>query len=105
MKRGEIWLVDLPSSDGHEQTGMRPVIILVETEVNIAIIIPLTSTIQALRFPHTFEIKPSELNGLTYISVALIFQIRAIDKARLKKKIGSVEISILRELDLMLKKC
>lgn len=33
MKKGEIWLVELPSTNGHEQAGTRPVIILTETEV------------------------------------------------------------------------
>ncbi|MBS3176376.1 type II toxin-antitoxin system PemK/MazF family toxin [Candidatus Woesearchaeota archaeon] len=38
MKKGEIWLVELPSADGHEQIGTRPCIILAETEANIAIV-------------------------------------------------------------------
>ena len=64
MKKGEIWLVELPSTNGHEQAGMRPVIILAETEADISIIVPLTSNLQALRFPHTIEIKSSKRNGL-----------------------------------------
>lgn len=104
MKKGEIWLVELPSTDGHEQVGIRPVIILAETEVNIAIIVPLTSNLQALRFPHTIEVKPTKRNGLSAISIVLVFQVRAIDKMRLKKKIGDLEMMILNELDQSLKR-
>ncbi len=73
MNKGEIWLVDLPPANGHEQSGTRPVILITETKANIAIIIPFTSNLQALRFPHTIEVKPSGKNGLSDISVALLF--------------------------------
>ena|SRR3989338_3575 len=104
MKKGELWLVELPTSDGHEQAGKRPVVIVTITEANIVVVIPCTSNIQALRFPYTLEIKPSNLNGLVSVSIALLFQIRAIDKLRLKKKIGNLEDTILHTLDNMLKK-
>jgi len=103
MKKGEIWLVELPSADGREQVGSRPAIILAETEV-VNIIIPLTSNIQALRFPHTIEIKPSKKNNLDSISVGLVFQIRALDKKRFKSKLGELDEKNLKEADIMLKK-
>lgn len=104
MRKGEIWLVDLPVSNGHEQIGARPVIVLTEAEANIVIIIPFTSNLQALQYSHTLEVKPSKTNALDTISIALIFQIRAIDKKRLKNKIGILEDSILEEIENMLKK-
>jgi len=94
----------LPSTNGHEQTGNRPVIILADTESNISIVVPFTSNLQALRFPCTLEVKPSNDNGLKEISVALIFHIRAIDKKRLKKKLGDLDNSDLKEIDTVLKK-
>ena len=103
MKKGEIWLVELPSADGREQVGSRPAIILAETEV-VNIILPLTSNIQALRFPHTIEIKPSKKNNLDSISVGLVFQIRALDKKRFKNKLGELDDKNLKEADTMLKK-
>lgn len=66
--------------------------------------IPLTSNVQALRFPHTIEIKPSNKNGLSVISVILTFQIRAIDKKRLKKKIGELEDKTMNEVNTSLQK-
>ena len=104
MRKGEIWLVQLPSANGHEQTGTRPVIVLAETESNISVVVPFTSNMQALRFPHTLEVKPSKANGLTAISIALIFQVRAIDKKRLQEKIGEIENLKLQEMDVILRK-
>lgn len=101
MDKGDIWLVEIPQTNGHEQSGKRPVIII--TESNIAIIIPFTSNIQVLRFPHTIEVEPSKSNGLTMKSVALVFQIRAIDKKRLKSKIGGLESIIIMKINKMLK--
>lgn len=103
MKKGEIWLVNFPSTDGHEQSGTRPVVIISEIEANIVLVIPLTSNLQALRFPHTLEIKPSKLNRLSAVSVGLAFQLRAIDKRRLKTKIGQIEEIILKRIDELLK--
>lgn len=103
MNKGEVWLVELPQTNSHEQTGKRPVVILTGTESNIAIIIPFTSNLQALRFPHTIEVEPSKENGLTAKSIALIFQIIAIDKKRLVNKIGKLENIVMNKIDKMLK--
>ncbi|MBI2140514.1 type II toxin-antitoxin system PemK/MazF family toxin, partial [Candidatus Woesearchaeota archaeon] len=86
MKKGEVWLVEIPSSNGYEQLGNRPSAVIADTTSNVTVIIPFTSNIQALRFPFTVEVKPDQKNGLSAISVGLVFQIRAIDKKRLKKK-------------------
>ena len=104
MKKSEIWLIELPSINGREQKGTRPAIIMSEAEASIAIVIPFTSNIQALRFLNTIEVKPSKQNGLADISVALIFHIRAIDKKRMIRKIGVLEEPIIREANEMLRK-
>jgi len=28
MKIGELWLIEIPSSNGHEQSGLRPALIM-----------------------------------------------------------------------------
>ena len=49
------------------------------------------------------KVKPSDKNCLTKDSVALIFQIRAIDNKRLIHKIGNLEDSYLKEINQRLK--
>ncbi len=47
MKRGEIWLVSLDPSSGHEQEGRRPVLIVSPESFNkitkVPIVVPITS--------------------------------------------------------------
>ena len=98
MARGDILTVDLPAPSGragHEQVGYRPAIV-VQTDATTAslpttMVVPLTSNLGALRFPHTFRVDPSPQNGLARPSVLLVFQLRAIDKKRFGNRIGRLE--------------
>lgn len=99
MKKGEIWLVEIPETGGHEQQGIRPVVLLAELEANIAMVIPCTGNMKALRFPRVLELEPDKDNGLDTKSVILIFQLRAIDKKRLIKKIGVIKNEQINMLD------
>lgn len=103
MKKGDIYLVEIPFLGGHEQEGTRPAIILANTKTPV-IVIPLTSNTHTLRFPFTLRIQNSKINGLKELSIALVFHMRSIDKSRLKKRIGSLEPKYIRELDKMMKK-
>src|SRR3989344_780278 len=103
MTKGEIWIAQLPTLSGHEQEGIRPVIVLSNVIASLVLIIPCTSNIQALRFPNTLQINPSKRNGLKNLSVALVFQIRAIDKQRLQKKAGILEKQVVSKVDSMLR--
>ena len=104
MEKGEVWIVELPSVNGHEQAGTRPAIVIADTEVDMVIAAPFTSNSLARRFPHTIEIKPSKRNGLYAKSIALLFQIRSIDHKRLKSKVGTLEPTIITQADNILKK-
>lgn len=103
MKKGELWLVEIPPTNGHEQSGLRPVLVLSPVEANVVIIIPFTSNLSALRYPHTVEIHPSPSNGLNTTSVGLVFQMRAIDKKRLQRKIGELDTDTLKQIESMIK--
>ena len=99
MKKGEIWVVTIPVTDGHEQHGTRPVIVLGDTPSSVVVGIPCTTNMRALRFPYTVSITASEHNGLTQDSIALVLQIRAIDKKRLQQKVGEVEQEVLQKIE------
>ncbi|MDO8553324.1 MAG: type II toxin-antitoxin system PemK/MazF family toxin [Candidatus Micrarchaeota archaeon] len=105
MKKGEIWLFEFPSSNGHEQAGDRPAIVIsASSTANTVVIIPFTTNLQSLRFPSTLAVNQSKENGLIEESVALVFQIRAIDKKRMIKQVGSLESKYLKEIESMMKK-
>jgi len=94
MQDGDIYMIEFPSTGGHEQAGLRPAIIvqtLAIEKVPTILIVPFTSKIKAADFPFTLIVEPDQTNNLTITSVALVFQLRAIDKKRLKNKIGRME--------------
>ena len=106
MARGDVLTVELPvpsGRPGHEQAGYRPAIV-VQTDLTDAglpttMIVPMTSNLSALRFPHTVRVDPSPQNRLTKPSVLLVFQLRAIDKRRLSNKLGRLERHHMQQLE------
>ena len=105
MQFGDIYSVEIPVSDGREQAGTRPAIIVqtAKTRLPTILIVPLTSKLAALNFTATFRIIPDDDNHLSAESVALVFQLRAIDRKRLKGKIGHLSGKYLKELKAQLK--
>jgi len=103
VKIGDVYLVEIPGVGGHEQEGLRPALIVQSEERINELPVPLTSKTKASIFPFTFLIEPDQLNNLTSSSVALVFQLRAIDKRRLKHKIGKLEKRMILHIKQMLK--
>ena len=62
-------------------------------------IAPVTSNLAAVRFGFTVQVEPSTENGLTSSSVVMVFQMRAIDKARIVRKIGRVSEADMARID------
>ncbi len=101
MAQGDILLINLPVSDGREQSGRRPAV-AVQTDAAgepMLMVAPITSNLNAQRFAFSVRIEPSEENGLTQTSIVMIFQMRAIDKSRIIKKIGTLSDTNLAEVD------
>ncbi len=63
------------------------------------IVVPLTSQREALRFPGTFLIPRGAGNGLSEDSVALVFQVRAVDRARVGMVLGRLSPTDLATLE------
>lgn len=110
MKRGEIILVELPQADtsGHEQVGTRPALVVhddaTSDSLSVVMIIPMTSNLNTKIYPHTILVQPSSQNGLSVPSVLLVFQLRAIDKRRVVKTLGSLEETMMEQVNVELKK-
>jgi mRNA interferase MazF len=89
MKNGDIWLVDLSDAKGHEQRGVRPAVIVGGAN-GLVLVVPLTGSMASARFSHTHIISRDAQNGLDTDSVALVFQIVALDQDRFCHRIGTV---------------
>jgi mRNA-degrading endonuclease toxin of MazEF toxin-antitoxin module len=99
MKRGEIWLVNLDPTSGHEQQGRRPVLIVSPEAFNritkVPVILPVTS---GGNFARTagFAVR---LTGTETTGVVRCDQPRALDlAARRGRKLESVPTAIMDEV-------
>ena len=89
---GDIWQVSLDDTEGHEQRGERPALVLaVHREANVVMVTPFTGNLEALRFPYSYEVKRSRNNGLSRDSAALIYQTKCLTSSRFIRKIGEME--------------
>jgi len=84
----EVWFVRLGKNVGREQNGggknfQRPVIVLRKFDSETFLAVPLTSKMKRGRFYFLFE-----FNGKP--AVALLSQIRVLDKKRIQRKIGEI---------------
>jgi mRNA interferase MazF len=96
---GEVRWVELPARGGHAQAGRRPAIIVQSTtNLPTTLIVPLTSQLDALRFPSTVLIEADIQNGLRRASVALVFQLTAVDRRYISDRLGAVSKEVLEEI-------
>ncbi len=100
MNQGDIYIAQLDPSKGSEQKGTRPVVIISGDTMNehfgIVICCPISSNIK--RYAGCIFLKKNPQNGLDTDSEVISFQIRSLSKQRLIKKIGSITLTQLKEL-------
>lgn len=101
IKRGEIYFADLSPVVGSEQGGLRPVLVVQNDVGNkyspTVIVAAITSQINKAKIPTHIEL--STRYGLAKDSVALLEQLRTIDKRRLRDKIGCVNGDKMKLID------
>jgi len=97
--RGEVRWANLSPTLGHEQSGMRPVLILSNDVFNermqIVIAIALTSKQPKFGFPLALEIDSDELSKKSW---ALMGQVRTLSVERIGKKLGLVSVEQLDQI-------
>jgi mRNA interferase MazF len=102
MQRGEVWRVQLPSVPGHTQAGLRPAVVVQEDQATASLptvlVVPFTGTQAALRFPGTLAVQPDGRNGLTVPSVALVFQLTALDQRNCLQLLGQLDPATLDQI-------
>lgn len=95
---GEIYNANLEPVRGSEQGKTRPVVVFQNPDLarftSTALCIPLTSNLKRLGMPGTCFIKQGD-GGLLKDSVALAFQMRALDSSRLGPRIGRLSAPAL----------
>jgi len=105
IKRGDVFRVNFDPTVGAEAKKTRPGVVI-SNDINnahspIVSIAPITSNVTRI---YSFEVEiPLKTGGLQSRSKVMVNQSRAVDKARLLKKLGHLPAEIMRELDKALK--
>jgi mRNA interferase MazF len=99
--RGELYYADLNPVVGSEQGGIRPVLIIQNDIGNkhspTVIVAAITSKATKATLPTHCHLNPNI--GLEQDSIALLEQIRTIDKQRLKDYIGALDHNDILVID------
>lgn len=106
IKRGDIFIINLEPVKGSEQGGIRPCLIIQNDYGNkyspLTIIVPLTSKRFSKEFPTNVFVSKSE-SRLDKDSTILLNQIRTIDKSRLIKKVGSLNLQLMSNVNMAIR--
>lgn len=98
IRRGDIYWVDLPDSNGRELKEIHPCLVVSNDRQNFAspliIIMPITSLKVGDKI-FSFQV-PIQLKKE---SVVLVDQIQTIDRDKFKDKIGEMEERLLEEVE------
>jgi mRNA interferase MazF len=106
-KRGEIYLTSLDPTVGREIQKTRPALVVQNNTSNrltqTTIVVPITSTVRFPLNPVHALLPAGAATGLSVASVALLNQIRTVDRQRLIKRLGAVDAQTLTQIDEALK--
>ncbi len=97
--RGDIWWADLNPVRGHEQAGIRPVLIISHDVFNqrsgTVIALAITSQPPTAGFPLTLEITSTGMPKRSWVKIS---QIRTLSVERLSNQLGSITPEELDEV-------
>lgn len=100
IKRNEIYYADLNPIKGSEQGGIRPVLVIQNDTGNkhspTTIVAAITSREEKAKLPTHVEVGSC---GVERKSLALLEQIRTIDKSRLIKYVGELDGATVKEIN------
>lgn len=94
VSKWEIYFCNLDPTEGSEQRGTRPVLIISTDGVNhnltVSTVLPLSSVKENDKIYPTEVLLPIAVSGLPKLSVAMIQQIRTVSHSRLKNKVSAI---------------
>lgn len=89
---GEVWMVDLNPTKGHEQAGKRPALIVSVDLFNqgpagLVVVLPITTKFKGIPFHVAVDPPEGGLNRKSFIKCE---DVRSVAKERLSRRCGSV---------------
>lgn len=103
ISRGDVFVARLEPTEGSEQGGVRPVVIIQNDMGNrhspTVIVAPTTGRMSKKKIPTHVELNEATKQKC----IILLEQIKTIDKSRLQFKVGQVSSSTLEEINKAIK--
>lgn len=94
VNKWEIYFCNLDPTQGSEQRGTRPVLVISTNAVNhnlpVSTVLPLSSVKPGAKIYPTEVFLPTSVSGLPKDSVAMVQQIRTISHRRLANKVSTI---------------
>lgn len=101
VRRGDVVLASLDPTVGVEIRKIRPVVVVSNDHINelsqLAVVVPLTKNTSYLSPSHALI--PRGTAGLSVTSKVLTEQIKAVDKRRLVRRLGTLPAHLLAQID------
>jgi mRNA interferase MazF len=99
--RGDVYMVNLDPTIGHEQAGQRPALIVSDDLLNrspagLVIVAPITGTDRGI--PAHVRVAAPE-GGLVKASLIMADQIRTISQRRLGRRLGTITPETMTQVD------
>lgn len=110
IHRGEIYFVDLNPTQGREQAGLRPVLVLSIDAINklplvVTVVVGTKGANISRDYPTNIRVSPAE-SGLPLETVFMGFQIRSLDPRRFPDtSSGKVSDSVLEKVEIVVRYC
>ena len=105
VRRGDIVVANLDPTIGVEIKKTRPAIVVSNDSINqlsqLVVVVPLTKNVAHLSPSHA--VIPKGAARLNFASKAVTEQIRAMDKRRLVKRLGSLTPALLAQVERAIK--
>jgi len=90
-KPREVWVTNLSGTQGREQRGIRPVLVLKHFSKDLFLGVPITSKDKGKRW-----CEPIIFNDMQTISFCILSQVRVMDRSRVKRRVGKVSQDYLQ---------
>ncbi|GAK56431.1 PemK-like protein [Candidatus Vecturithrix granuli] len=110
IQRGDIYFVNLNPTQGREQAGKRPVLVLSNNTINqlplvVTVVVGTKGENITHDYPTNVRVAPAE-SGLPMETVFLCFQIRSLDPARFPDRpAGKVTGEVLTKIEETVRYC
>ncbi len=110
IQRGQIYFVNLNPTQGREQAGQRPVLVLSIDAINalplvVTVVVGTKGANVRQDYPTNVRVLPEE-SGLTLETVFLCFQIRSLDPKRFTKQpAGTLSAEKMADVEAAIRYC